>query len=162
MPHSFGYRARTRYLFSRAFRRHGPLHLSTYLTTFKIGDIVDIKGDGAIHRGLPHKYYHGRTGRVWNVTKRAVGVEVMKTVGNRLIKKRLHVRIEHVKKSHSREAFVARIRETDKLKQEAKKAGQPTPVTKRFPESPAAGFTISTFEGGNVTNLAPVEYVFSV
>ena len=29
---------------------------------------------------MPHKYYHGKTGVVWNVTKRAVGVEVNKQV----------------------------------------------------------------------------------
>ena len=33
-------------------------------------------------QGMPHKYYHGKTGVVWNVTKRAVGVEVNKQVGN--------------------------------------------------------------------------------
>jgi large subunit ribosomal protein L21e len=27
---------------------------------------------------MPHKYYHGKTGVVWNVTKRAVGVEIYK------------------------------------------------------------------------------------
>ena len=29
---------------------------------------------------MPHKVYHGRTGIVWNITKRAVGVEVNKQV----------------------------------------------------------------------------------
>ena len=29
---------------------------------------------------MPHKVYHGRTGVVWNVTKRSVGVEVNKQV----------------------------------------------------------------------------------
>ncbi len=29
---------------------------------------------------MPHKVYHGRTGVVWNVTKRALGVEVNKLV----------------------------------------------------------------------------------
>ena len=29
---------------------------------------------------MPHKFYHGRTGVIWNVTKRAVGVEVNKQV----------------------------------------------------------------------------------
>ncbi|KAM2685405.1 hypothetical protein EV1_046778 [Malus domestica] len=43
-------------------------------------------------RGMPHKFYHGRTGRVWNVTKRAVGVEINKQVGNRIIRKMIHVR----------------------------------------------------------------------
>jgi hypothetical protein len=29
---------------------------------------------------MPHKWYHGKTGVVWNVTKRAIGVEVNKRV----------------------------------------------------------------------------------
>lgn len=33
---------------------------------------------------MPHKFYHGKTGRVWNVTKRAVGVELLKQVGRLL------------------------------------------------------------------------------
>merc|ERR1719216_260263 len=32
---------------------------------------------------MPYKYYFGKTGRVWNVTKRALGIEMLKTVGNR-------------------------------------------------------------------------------
>ena len=34
---------------------------------------------------MPHKFYHGKTGRVWNVTKRAVGVELLKQVGGALL-----------------------------------------------------------------------------
>ena len=30
---------------------------------------------------MPFKYYHGRTGVVFNVTKRAIGVDVKKEVG---------------------------------------------------------------------------------
>jgi hypothetical protein len=54
----------------------GQIPLKRYLTTFKLGDYVDLRGDGAIHKGMPHKFYHGRTGIVWNVTPRAVGVIV--------------------------------------------------------------------------------------
>ena len=67
-------------LFARPFRRKGYIHLSTYLRTYRIGDYVDIKVNGAIHKGMPHKFYHGRTGVVWNVTKRAIGVEMNKQV----------------------------------------------------------------------------------
>lgn len=80
MPAGHGLRSRTRDSFSRAFRKKGTIPLSTYLRIFKIGDYVDIKVNGAVHKGMPHKFYHGRTGRVWNVTKRAVGVEVNKQV----------------------------------------------------------------------------------
>ena len=38
------------------------------------------KADGSVQKGMPFKYYHGRTGRVFNVTKRALGVIVTKTV----------------------------------------------------------------------------------
>lgn len=80
MPAGHGLRARTRDMFSRGFRKRGTIPLSTYLRIFKIGDYVDIKVNGAVHKGMPHKFYHGRTGRVWNITKRAIGVEVNKQV----------------------------------------------------------------------------------
>ena len=45
-----------------------------------MGDYVDIKVNAAVHKGMPFKFYHGRTGVIWNVTKRALGVELNKTV----------------------------------------------------------------------------------
>ena len=80
MPAGHGLRSRTRDLFSRPFRHKGYIPLTVYLRTFKVGDYVDIKVNGAIHKGMPHKFYHGRTGIVWNVTKRAVGVVMNKQV----------------------------------------------------------------------------------
>ena len=80
MPHSFGYRAATRTLFKKAFKTNGRCPTTTYLRTFKRGDYVDIKVDSSIHKGMPFKHYHGRTGVVFNVTKRAVGVRVNKQV----------------------------------------------------------------------------------
>ncbi|KAK8951501.1 60S ribosomal protein L21-1 [Platanthera zijinensis] len=80
MPAGHGLRSRTRDLFSRPFRKKGYIPLTTYLRTYKIGDYVDVKVNGAIHKGMPHKFYHGRTGKVWNVTKRAIGVEINKQV----------------------------------------------------------------------------------
>ena len=34
-------------------------------------------------QGMPFKWYHGKTGVVWNVTKRALGVEINKRVSMR-------------------------------------------------------------------------------
>ncbi len=42
MPHTSGYRARTRKLFARDFRKHGMPAPSTYLTNFRVNDLVDI------------------------------------------------------------------------------------------------------------------------
>ena len=124
MPHCFGLRARTRDLFSTAFRKHGVTPLSKYLVPYKKGDFVDVIADGAIQRGMPHKFYHGKTGKVFNVTKHAVGVVVNKRVGNRIIPKRIHVRVEHVRMSSCREAFKQRVRDNDAKKREAKAAGK--------------------------------------
>ena len=122
MTHSYGYRRKTRHLFKKGFRQVGTIHIAKTLTTYRNGDIVDIAVDGAIHKGMPYRYYHGRTGRVFNVNPRSVGVIVNKQVRNRIIPKRIHVRIEHIKKSTSREGFLNRIRANDKKKAESNKA----------------------------------------
>merc|ERR1712000_672560 len=90
----------------------GMPSLQTYLTVYKVGDYVDVVANSAVHKGMPHKYYHGKTGIVWSVTPRAVGVELNKKVGNRIMRKRIFVRIEHVQKSKCREHFLTRVRTT--------------------------------------------------
>ena len=73
---------------------------------------------------MPHKFYHGKTGRVFNVTPHAVGVIVNKQVRNRIIPKRIHIRVEHLRLSSCRKAFLNRIQENDKKKAEANKQGK--------------------------------------
>ena len=133
MPHCFGLRARTRDLFSKSFRKHGMSNsLSKYLINYKKGDYVDVIADGAIQRGMPHKFYHGKTGRIFDVTTRAVGVIVNKRVNTRIVPKRIHVRVEHVRLSQSREAFVQRCRDNDAKKRAAKESGKRVQI-KRIP-----------------------------
>ena len=43
MVNPTGYRRGTRDMFSRAYKKKGVEHLSTYLRTYKSGDIVDVK-----------------------------------------------------------------------------------------------------------------------
>jgi large subunit ribosomal protein L21e len=73
---------------------------------------------------MPHKFYHGKTGRVFNVTKRAIGVIVNKQIRNRIIPKRINVRIEHVKRSKCRDDFLRRVKENERKKKEAKERGE--------------------------------------
>ena len=138
MVHSFGVRARTRDLFSKPYKKKGATPFSRYFVNYKMGDYVDVIADGSIHKGMPHKFYHGKTGRVFDVTAHAVGVIVNKHVNGRIVPKRIHVRIEHVRKSQSRVAFVERVKRNDKAKEDAKKAKQPKPNTKRAPILPTA------------------------
>ncbi|CAK9271432.1 unnamed protein product [Sphagnum jensenii] len=154
MPAGHGLRSRTRDLFSRPFRHKGYIHLTTYLRNYKIGDYVDIKVNGAVHKGMPHKFYHGRTGIVWNVTKRAVGVVINKQVGHRIIQKRLHVRIEHVQPSRCREDFLERRKMNDRLKAEAKARGEKV-STKRQPAGPKAGFVL---DASTLRTVTPIPY----
>ncbi|KAH0721223.1 hypothetical protein MTR67_046023 [Solanum verrucosum] len=154
MPAGHGLRSRTRDSFSRAFRKKGTIHLSTYLRIFKIGDYVDIKVNGAIHKGMPHKFYHGRTGRVWNITKRAVGVEVNKQVRDRILRKRIHVRIEHVQASRCTEEVRERIKKNDQIKAEAKARGEVV-STKRQPAGPKPGFMVG---GATLETVTPIPY----
>merc|ERR1712099_160783 len=123
----------TRDLFSKSFRKHGTVGLSKYLTNYKKGDYVDVIADGSIHGGMPHKFYHGKTGRIFDVTTHAVGVIVNKRVNTRIVPKRIHVRVEHVRLSQCREAFKARVRDNDAKKRAAKESGKRVEI-KRVPK----------------------------
>ena len=122
--------------------------------TYRNGDYVDVIVDGSIHKGMPHKFYHGKTGRVFNVTQHAVGVIVNKLVNGRIIPKRIHVRIEHVRKSRSRLAFVERVKANDAAKVEAKKEGKKISC-KRIPRQPVEAHVV---KGDNVQFINPVKF----
>ncbi|KAJ6820297.1 putative 60S ribosomal protein L21-2 [Iris pallida] len=154
MPAGHDLRCRTRDLFARRFRKKGYIPLTTYLRTYKIGDYVDVKVNSAVHKGMPHKFYHGRTGTVWNVTKRAVGVEINKQVGKRIIRKRIHVRVEHVVPSRCTEDFRLRNIKNDKLKAEAKARGEVI-STKRQPLGLKPGFMVLE---GTLETVTPIPY----
>lgn len=64
-------------------------------------------------------------------------------VGNRIIKKRIHVRIEHVVPSRCKEEFLARRAANDAKKAAAKAAGEAAPKCKRAVAGPRDGFTIT-------------------
>lgn len=142
MPHSFGYRARTRDMFSRPFRQRGPIKMSTYLTTYNVGDYVDIKCNPAQVKGMPFKHYHGRTGVIYNITKHAVGVRVAKQVNGRMINKHLNVRVEHVVPSKCRTEFLDRVKQNEQAKKQARETGEKVSL-KRVPKQPKPGFLIA-------------------
>merc|ERR1711902_194433 len=95
------------------------------------GEIVDIKGCGAFQKGMPHKSYHGKTGRVFNVTKHAVGVVVNKRVRGKILAKRI-----------------------------AKEAGKPAPDCKRIAKQVIPGHTVVAGESNQPQFLAPIPYEF--
>ncbi|KDQ15632.1 hypothetical protein BOTBODRAFT_157927 [Botryobasidium botryosum FD-172 SS1] len=156
MPHSFGYRARTRHMFKRGFKEHGPVKLSTFLTPYRVGDIVDIKANAAQQKGMPHKYYHGRTGVVYNVTPNAVCVLVKKVVGNRYIEKRVNLRVEHVRHSKCRQDFLDRVKKNAEVGKAAKEKGEHVSL-KRVPILPREAYTVSAASNVPQT-IVPLPY----
>eukprot|EP00922_Rhytidocystis_sp_ex-Travisia-forbesii_P069773 GHVS01104204.1.p1 GENE.GHVS01104204.1~~GHVS01104204.1.p1 ORF type:complete len:162 (-),score=41.42 GHVS01104204.1:126-611(-) len=139
MVHSFGKRARTRDKYSKAFRHHGEASVGRLLQTFRRGEHVDVFCDPSQQKGMPYHYYHGKTGVVFNVTQRSVGVEIKKVVGNRQLLKKIHVRIEHVRKSRCREEFMRRKKENIQLRKDAKERGEGKVTIKRLPKQPVMG-----------------------
>ncbi|WEU39659.1 MAG: 50S ribosomal protein L21e [Candidatus Odinarchaeum yellowstonii] len=59
-----GYRNRTRKLFSKETRDKGMPPLSYLLKEYEPGDKVTIYINSTIHKGQPHRRYHGRTGTI--------------------------------------------------------------------------------------------------
>mmetsp|Transcript_28074 Transcript_28074/g.64262 ORF Transcript_28074/g.64262 Transcript_28074/m.64262 type:complete len:163 (-) Transcript_28074:41-529(-) len=158
MPHSFGVRARTRHMFAKKFRQHGLPNLSQYLMAIKVGDYVDIFANPSIHKGMPHKGYHGRTGIVFNVTKTSVGVRVNKLVNGRILEKRIHVRIEHVRKSKCQKEILARKVANEAAKVEAAKTGVRVNL-KRTPKLPKAGYYLAAAgDDGVLTTIQPLPF----
>ncbi|CAI4218289.1 unnamed protein product [Parascedosporium putredinis] len=156
MGSSRGLRAGTRYAFSRDFRKKGQIALSTYLRQYKVGDIVDIKANGAVQKGLPYKVYHGKTGVIYNVAKSAVGVIIYKKVKHRYMEKRLNVRVEHIQPSRSREGFLRRVKDNEKLRKQAKAEGKPVQL-KRLPAMPREAHTLS-LKASPLETITPVAY----
>ena len=96
---------------------------------------------------MPFKAYHGRTGRIYNVTQHAVGVIVNKRVKSvskyvseyrvyiafylffpfhhrgRILAKRINVRIEHIKHSNCRLDFLKRVAENSAKRKEGREKG---------------------------------------
>ena len=133
MPHSFGYRGKTRHLFKRPFRCNGTEHLSTYMKQYKKGMFVDIVANGSIHKGMPHKFYHGRTGRVFDISPNSIGVIVNKQVRNRIVEKRIHVRVEHLRISTCNANFKKHVKAVEEAKRKEPNKKQ---MTKRLPVGP--------------------------
>lgn len=64
MRKSKGYRSGTRRLFTKEPREHGKMNLSKLLYEYEAGSQVVVKIDSSVHKGMPHKRYHGRVATV--------------------------------------------------------------------------------------------------
>jgi large subunit ribosomal protein L21e len=79
---SKGYRKKTRALLRKKPRNRGKIGLSKILYEYKPGQKVVVKINPSVHKGMPHRRYHGRIGVIANKKGRAyvVGVTQGKAV----------------------------------------------------------------------------------
>jgi len=76
MRKSKGYRSSARRLLTKGPREHGKLRLSKLLHEYQSGTSVVIKIDSSVHKGMPHRRYHGKVGTVLNKRGRSYVVSV--------------------------------------------------------------------------------------
>lgn len=87
-----GYRRKTRSLLKRKPRERGKAGLSKLLYEYKSGEKVVVKIDPSVHKGMPHRRYHGKIGVIVNKKGRSYVVNV--TQGSAV--KEIIVRPEHI------------------------------------------------------------------
>jgi len=92
MRRSKGYRTRTRCLLKKEPREKGKIRISKLLHEYQAGSRVVIKLDPSVHKGMPHKRYHGKVGTV--VDKRGRSYVVSVAQGDAM--KEIIVRPEHL------------------------------------------------------------------
>jgi len=92
MRKSHGYRSRTRKLLKKKTREKGKIGLSKLLHEDKPGDKVVIKLNPTVHKGMPHRRYHGRVGTI--KAKRGRSYVISITQGNAV--KTIIARPEHL------------------------------------------------------------------
>jgi len=89
---SKGYRARTRKLLKKKPRERGKIKISRLLRVYNPGDSVVIKIDPSVQKGMPHRRYHGKVGKIVGKRGRSYIVSVMQ--GEAI--KEIIVRPEHL------------------------------------------------------------------
>jgi large subunit ribosomal protein L21e len=73
---SKGFRRRTRSLLRRKARERGKTGLSKILREYDAGDHVVVKIDPSVHKGMPHRRFHGRVGVIEDRRGKAYVVKV--------------------------------------------------------------------------------------
>jgi large subunit ribosomal protein L21e len=93
MPKSKGYRNRTRSLLRKERGSRSIVSPDIYLQEYKVNDKVIILANPSVHKGLPHRRYHGKIGRIVEIRGRGYVVEIIE--GNKI--KKITTGPEHLK-----------------------------------------------------------------
>uniref|UniRef100_A0A7C4JK73 Large ribosomal subunit protein eL21 n=1 Tax=Ignisphaera aggregans TaxID=334771 RepID=A0A7C4JK73_9CREN len=119
---SQGLRHKTRRIMRKNVREKGAIPpLSRILIPYRVGDKVHIVVDPAIHGGIPHRRYIGKSGIITGFKGRAMVVDV--EVGSKV--KRLFLLPEHVKPafdvSERIDIIIQKLKKLDSIRNMQKK-----------------------------------------
>jgi large subunit ribosomal protein L21e len=87
-----GYQMNTRALLRRSPRERGKTTLRKILHSYGEGDKVVVNIDSSVHKGMPHRRFHGRVGVIMSKRGRSYVIHV--TQGDAM--KEIIVRPEHL------------------------------------------------------------------
>jgi len=87
-----GFRRKSRYVLKRKPRERGKTGLSRLLYNYEPAERVVIKLNPSMHKGMPHRRFHGRIGVIAEKRGRSYVVNVSQ--GNKI--KEIIVRPEHI------------------------------------------------------------------
>jgi large subunit ribosomal protein L21e len=87
-----GYRRKTRYILKRKPRERGKTGLSKVLREYEPDEKVVIKLDPSVHKGMPHRRFHGKIGVI---SEKRGGSYVVNVSQGKAIKE-IIVRPEHI------------------------------------------------------------------
>lgn len=76
MAHHNGPRKKTRHLLRKHLRERGLFPVTRLIQRFEIGQKVHVVIDPSVHKGMPHRRFHGRTGTIVGRRGRAWLLEV--------------------------------------------------------------------------------------
>jgi large subunit ribosomal protein L21e len=76
MPHHNGPRKKTRYKLKKELRRRGIVPVTSVIRKFAIGEKVHVVCEPGVHKGMPHRRFHGKTGTIIGQRGRAWLLEV--------------------------------------------------------------------------------------
>ncbi|MCS7097279.1 MAG: 50S ribosomal protein L21e [Candidatus Methanomethylicia archaeon] len=93
IKHSVGYRSRTRKLLRKDVREKGIIPISRVIYPYKEGDKVAITINPSVHKGMPHRRYHGKIGII--IGRRGKAYMIKVNLGDK--EKLIITRPEHIK-----------------------------------------------------------------
>jgi len=106
MVNSKGKRSRTRNIFKKNKRKSEISLNSLILMKNQLNTNVSIKINPSIKKGIPNKWYMGKSGTVTNISNCFVQIFIKKMIKNKLLNKNILISTEHIRRKKSKNNYL--------------------------------------------------------